>query len=140
MPTSTASIGYGTQFAISIDSGTTYTNLANVTSITPPSKSADIIDVTHMESPDQTREFLGGMINPGECSLEIDFDPSSATDVLLTGLDPQLKYPCRITFRNGTVWDFTGFLTAYEPEIPVDDKMTATVTFKITAPVVPTAP
>ena len=38
---------------------------------------------------------------------------------------------CRISFPNGVTWSFNAELTGYEPTVPVDDKMTATTTFKV---------
>ena len=39
---------------------------------------------------------------------------------------------CQIKYPNGVTWSFSGVLTGYEPDIPVDDRMTATVTIKVT--------
>jgi photosystem II stability/assembly factor-like uncharacterized protein len=45
-----ALIGYGSLLEISTDGGSTWDDIAEVFSITPPSSSVDIIDVTHMQS------------------------------------------------------------------------------------------
>ncbi|ORE90194.1 Major tail protein V [Stappia sp. 22II-S9-Z10] len=129
-----ASIGYNTLFGISDDEGSTYDTLAEVTSVTPPGESIDIIDATHMLSPDQTREFIEGLKDPGETSIEMNFIPGAANgDTLIRGLSgPQM---CQITFPNGYKWQFSAIKTGYEAEAPVDDKMTATLTMKVTASV-----
>lgn len=132
MPTA-ASIGHGSTFAVSTDGGTTYVPLAEVINITPPSDTIDVIDATSMDSANATREFILGLNDPGECSLEMNFVPGSTADDKIQDIrDARAVVKCRITFPNAVTWTFDGILTAYEPDIPADDKMTATVTFKVT--------
>lgn len=137
MPNSQAMLGYGSVFQIAAESSPDlYVDLAEVTSITPPSADVDQIDVTHMTSPNRYREFIDGLIDAGECSLDINFVPGNSTDVRMFEL---LNLPIgtdhnrnlRISFPNGRTWSFRGVLTGYEPDVPVDDRMTATVTFKV---------
>lgn len=128
-----ALLGYGSDFEISTDSGVNWVGIGEVTEITPPSDTLDVIDVTHMTSPNRTREFLAGLRDPGECSCEINFVPGSAGDVAIQAArDAAEVIMGRITFPNAEVWTFDMILTGYEPSIPLDDKMVATVTFKVT--------
>lgn len=128
-----ARIGMGSTFQVSTDSGSTYTTIAEVTSITPPSDNIDIIDATSMDSTNYTREFIVGLNDPGTCSLEMNFIPGSAGDVKLIQIrDARVAVYCKITFPNAVVWTFQAILTGYEPQIPTDDKMSATVSFKVT--------
>ena len=134
-----AMIGYDSLLEISTDGGSNWTAVAEVYSITPPSSSVDIIDATHMKSPNRDREFILGLNDPGEASLELNFIPGSATDTfLLTVKASYQRVMCRVTWPNAVIWTFDGLLTAYEPAAPNDDKMTATVTFKVTGSVVST--
>lgn len=136
--TTNAAIGYGSAFAVeSAAASGVYTTLAEVTDITPPSESVDVIDVTHMASPDSTREFIQGLMDPGEVSLEMNFEPSSATDDFIRAWRSSRETrSCKITFPNSVTWIFDGFVTGYEPTIPLEDKMTATLTCKVTSSVV----
>lgn len=132
---SNAAIGHGSAFAISTDGGSTWTTIAELTSITPPAATVDTIDVTHMSSPNATREFIAGLNDPGEASLELNFLPGSNGDALLRSvLGTQVK--CKNTWPNGVTWTFDGILTTYAPTAPLDDKMTASATFKVTGSVV----
>lgn len=135
---SNAMLGYGSVFQVQAEnSPDNFVDMAEVISITPPTFKLDQIDVTHMQSPNRNREFIGGLNDPGECSFDINFIPGNATDDRLFEL---LNLPtgtlrtraCRISFPNGVTWSFSAELTGYEPTVPVDDKMTATVTFKVT--------
>lgn len=137
MPTSQALLGYGSVFQIvDENSPDLFVDMSEVISITPPSAKLDQVDVTHMTSPNRNREFISGLNDPGECSFDMNFVPGGASDDRLFAL---LTLPvgatraraCRISFPNGVTWSFTGELTGYEPTVPVDDKMTATVTFKV---------
>lgn len=137
--TTAASIGYGSLLEISTDGGSTWNEIAEVFSITPPSSAVDIIDVTHMQSVGRDREFILGLNDPGEASMELNFVPGSETDDLLLQIKAAYApVKCRITWPNSVVWTFDGLLTGYEPSAPNDDKMTATVTFKVTGSVVST--
>lgn len=134
-----AMIGYGGLLEISDDNGVSWTEIEEVFNITPPSSAVDIIDATHMQSPGRDREFILGLNDPGECSMEMNFVPGSASDTFLLAIKAAYKrVKCRITWPNAVVWSFDGLLTGYEPSAPTDDRMTATITFKVTGSVVST--
>ncbi len=138
MAESLALLGYGSEFQIQAEnSPDTFVALAEVISITPPSSTLDQIDVTHMTSPNRRREFISGLIDGGECSFDMNFVPGSTSDdrlfeLLTLPVGTSRRRACRISFPNGVTWSFNAELTGYEPTVPVDDKMTATVTFKVT--------
>lgn len=134
MAATEAIIGYGSTFALGDGADPeVFTPLAEVFDITPPSDAVDVIDATHMASPNATREFIIGLNDPGECSFEMNFIPGSTADVAIQAVRAaRERVNCRITFPNDVTWDFAGILTGYEPAAPTDDKMTATVTFKVT--------
>lgn len=137
MTATQASIGYGTTFGIADDnSPDNYITVAEVFDITPPSQKIDQIDATHSESPDRFREFIQGLIDAGETSFDMNFVPGSASDILIQSLRDGSSRSCRITFPNAATWTFTGVLTGYEPKVPTADKMTATVTFKVSGSIV----
>jgi hypothetical protein len=139
MPATGAMIGYGGLLEISNNGGDTWTEIAEVFNMTPPSNSVDIIDATHMQSPNRDREYILGLNDPGECSMEMNFVPGSATDVFLLAVKAAYaRVMCRITWPNAVVWSFDGLLTAYEASAPTDDRMTATITFKVSGSVVST--
>jgi len=135
---SAAAMGAGAAFGIGDGaSAETFSDLSEVISISPPSQSTDIIDVTHLKSVNRRREFLAGFIDPGDVTLELNHVPGSAADVAiqaLEGLATTTNF--RVTFPDGTsgsvTWTFAGLLQGYEPNITPDDKMTASVTIKVT--------
>lgn len=137
---SDASIGYGSYFHISQDSGSSWVEIAEVFDITPPSDTVDQVDVTHMQSPNRRREFIAGLSDPGSASFEMNFVPGSASDLKIQeirGTGEQVL--CRITFPNSVTWQFTGQIESYEPAVPTEDKMTASVSFKVSGSTVAAA-
>lgn len=135
MPENNAIIGYGTLFSVGDGAEPeVYTPLAEVADITPPSDSVDIIDATHMTSPNRTKEFLAGLNDPGECSFDIHFIPGAGDDAVIQAIrNTGERKNYRITWTTGRTWTFSGILTGYAPTAPVNDRMTATVTIKVTS-------
>jgi predicted secreted protein len=136
---SQAFIGYGSHFQILDESVSpdAYVDLGEVFNITPPSATVDQIDVTHMQSPGRRREFIDGLIDPGECSFEMNYIPDSAGDNLLnaildTPIGESRRRTCRIIYPNAVIHQFSANLMTYEPTLPTDDKATASVAFRVT--------
>jgi hypothetical protein len=69
---SSAFDGLGTVIAFSIDA-VTYTSLAEVAKITGPNIEGKEIDVSNLQSVSGWMEFIPGMINAGELSMELNF-------------------------------------------------------------------
>lgn len=131
--------GFGTQFKVGDGATPTeaFTTVANVTSISGPSKSRETIDVTAHDSPDQYAEFIGSVKDGGEISADLNYDPTEDTHAVLETLF-ESKYPTnfQIVLLPGTelehTWSIKGIITGLEPEYPYDDKMASSVTVKVT--------
>jgi len=116
----------------------TFTTIAEVSSISGPGLSLDTIDVTHHSSTAGWREFVGGLLDAGEVSFDINYTPTDATHDASTGL---IKDMVDRTVRNfqlvfpdtgNTTWSFSALVTGFEPSEPIDDKLAASVTLKLT--------
>jgi hypothetical protein len=133
-----ANIGYGVSLAVSdAHPDTTPDNtIGYVTDFTPPSPTRDIIDVTSSSSPNMQREFIAGLVDNGEASFDIIWDLGDTNDVLLRGISLERNpRTWRVSFAQYTptkTITFLAFLTGYERKVPMPDKMTATVTLKVT--------
>jgi predicted secreted protein len=140
MPASEAMLGYGSIFAIEDDnSPAAYVDLAEVFNITPPNAQVDDVDVTHNTSPNRTREFIPGLIDPGECSFEMNFIPGSTSDDRIRELkEAGTQKNCRITFPNAATWIFLASIKGYEISSATEDKMTATVTMRVSGDITAT--
>ena len=138
MTATAAKIGYGSKFSVWDSSlGTpAFVDVAEVISITPPSTSVDTVDATHMGSSSATREFIAGLIDPGETSFEMNYVPGSSSETLLLAvLASRTPTQCKITFPGSKTWTFTGIMTKLDTTAPLDGKMTSTATFKLTTSV-----
>lgn len=130
-----ARIGWDAEFWLDNSSGT-LTQIAEVTAVTPPNPTTDQIEVTHFQSPHRRREYVAGLIEDGEGTFEMNLVPGSASDILLReALNSGTVREYRIILPNAsTGWQIDGtcVVVGYERNIPIDDRMTATLTVRFT--------
>jgi predicted secreted protein len=132
--TALASIGNGSQFQIESATPGTFTTIAEVSEITPPNETVNAVTYSTLDSP--YMKAVAGIIDPGEASFEMTFLPGSASETLIvTALHAREAKTFRIVFPNLATWTFEGIITGYEPAAPNDDRMTATVTIKVSGAV-----
>lgn len=131
-----AKIGYGSTYEIWDASLVTpaFVEVAEVINITPGEATADRVDATHMQSPGRRREYISGLIDNGEASFEINWVPGSETDELLRALfasGDTVEH--RITFPGtpGVTLTFDASIIGFSKAIPIDDRMTATITVAV---------
>ncbi len=116
----------------------TFTTIAEVTEIGGPSLVLDPLDVTSHESPGAFREFVGGLLDGGEVTFTINYVPTAGTHDGTTGLVADMvartvrNYQLIFPDVGLTQWDFSALVTAFEPAEPVDDRLSAEVTLKVT--------
>lgn len=129
--------GFGTQFqrATNLTPGTTFETIANVTNIGGPDRSRETIDVTAHDSPGGWMEFIGGLKDGGEISLDVNYDPAEATHDLDDDFDDDLARNYRIIILPDTAdeytWSIKGVMTELSDEFPYDDKMARSMTIKV---------
>lgn len=109
-----------------------FTAIANATNITAPGLARNTIDVSAHDSPNKYMEFVGGMIDPGEVSIDVNYDPTSH-DMLVADLEDEDPRNYQLVFPDpaATTWSFAAVLTGFEATAPYDDKLTATLTYKV---------
>lgn len=124
--TTTAKLGTGATLEVT---GAAAGFFAEILDITPPSISRPAIKTSHMLTLWDTY-IPGELADPGEMSVKIAYDPSLAVPI---DEDPNTVV---ITLSNDKTWTFTGFLTNLKPDVPLEDRVTATVTIKATGGIV----
>lgn len=128
---SDALIGLTTTFEMStLAAPTVWTFIGEIFNLNPPAFEDATVDVTNFDSPGGVREFIAGLTEPGSASFEMNYVPGSASDLFLIASKGVTRH-CRLTFPNGVIITFDGIRETYEPQIPVDDRMTANVSFKV---------
>jgi len=114
------------------------TAVGNIISIGGPELARDALDVSTMESTSKYREFIPGMLDSGEITVEVNYDGTAAgTGNFLSAQMTQTAQTVLITLpaqgAGGTSsWSVSGFMTGLGHAIPFDDKVTQSITFKLT--------
>ena len=145
--TTQARIGHGLLFRIRDTrlSPPALVEIGEITNLNGPSIAADAVEATNTRStvsgsppsdPDGWREFIPGLADAGEVSGDLNFVPGSAgQDVILWAVRKKVYGEIEIPGDSPPyVWQLSGLiLTAFGLTGPVDDKMSASFTFKISA-------
>lgn len=129
---SSAESGFGTLF--NWDTA----DIAELTSISGPSETMSPIDVTSHDSPDAFREFVAGILDGGEISIEGNFIKGDSTGQIAMHTDFQagskkawiIKLPgwaAGVPQISGN-----GYMTAFAPSFPFEDKISFSATIKVT--------
>lgn len=129
-----ATIGYGTTVRIGRGAGPTWTTLQHVRDVEWPKSEADEHDVTAMDSPNRTKEYIGGLTDNGEVAVPLWWVPDSPTDVLLrdiqaTGELVQIEFTSNKV--GATPETYVGFCKAYSRTSPVNGPQEAEAMFRI---------
>jgi hypothetical protein len=112
----------------------TFTDVAELRDLTPPALQRNTIETTtHNETWDKK---VVGIKRHGDLSADLNFEPSNATQDHLTGLqksyDDGARDIWRITYPNTEKWLFSGYITGFEVDAPVDDRLAADLTVAVT--------
>lgn len=132
--TTEADIGYGAIFKVGNGGSPTETFAdfgAEITSITPPGYTREAIDATHTASPDSYKEYIAGLMDAGEVSMDLNYVADAADAVVAAIEAGKQNYQIVMPGAPDVTFTFTAICTAYQPTAPVDGKMTATATFKV---------
>jgi hypothetical protein len=122
----TARIGYGSKYIID------GTEVGEVIDISPGAATTERVQATHHQSPGRRHEYITGMIDSGEASFQINWLPGNASDTLIRGLlESGAVEEHTIVFPNGVTVAFDAAIIGFSKVLPIEDRMTATVTVAI---------
>lgn len=127
-------IGSGAQFWLA-NASAVLTQLSEVISVSLPNSQVEDVEATHLAS--TRREFIAGLIDDGEGTFEFNYIPNSATDVLIRAAVADgvtRAYKVVIKLADASLWAVTGncIVKGYERNIPIDDRLTSTMTIRFT--------
>jgi hypothetical protein len=137
-----ARIGWGGELHVSTDN--TEANLVELLEVREvgfPNDEADEHEVTHLKSPGRRKEFISGLIDGGEFTATLNYDPGNATDLLLTaakdtGDTRKVKIVIPDNTGTGTAdWNMVTsvFVKRWAPDnMEANAPITATATFRVT--------
>lgn len=125
---------FGTIVERAVDENdTAFEEVAFVTNYGGPSAARETYDVTHHRSPRRRREFIGGLVDEGELTLDVNYVPERH-DFLVLDFDLRNARHYRMLLPDDeeTIFTFAAILTGVDRAFPVDDKATSPLTFKLT--------
>jgi hypothetical protein len=134
--------GLGTQFLRETAVTGVFDAIAQVASITPPQLTRDTVDVEELAPADDFKKKLVGLIDGGEFSVTLNFDPEEQghkdlEEDFANGVpyNYRIQFPFDETvYSDGGYYDITGIVTGFAPqEITAGDVMQAEVTIAVTA-------
>jgi len=108
--------------------------IGEVVDLSPPNKSKDAVEGTHMESEDAYREFLSGLKDGGEISVTYNrIGDDAGQEAVQDGFEydgavyvfMDLPFAVPVRFAMKVV------VTGLEEEVPLDDKMQGSFTGKV---------
>jgi hypothetical protein len=111
-----------------------FTEVALLREFTPPGLTVDTEETTNHSQADYFRQFRPTLINPGELSGQLLFDPADAThddsDGVLSLLLDRQRHNMKIRIPTDPIlnYDFAAIVTQFQPGTPTDQHLTADFT------------
>ncbi|WP_461367542.1 phage tail tube protein [Candidatus Darwinibacter acetoxidans] len=123
------STGLKTQFILGANT------IGQVASITPPGPTRETVDVEDLNPADEFKKKLIGLIDGGDMSFTINFNPEDAGHKACeAALYSGVEQTCKIKYKSGKGYTFKGYVTGFAPqEITAGDVMQAEVTIAVTS-------
>lgn len=111
-----------------------FATIAEVMNISGPGTQADAIEVTHQESIESFREYIGGMKDGGEISFELNFLPANATQGtagLFGRVGEKDNYQLLLPTSPAYKLTMAAIVTAYEVNADMAEQLKASITLKV---------
>lgn len=141
MPGYTVSAGHGTTVVFGTSAFT-----SDILSVGFPDISRESLPTSHMGTAATTSGGVGSMtsipaalVEPGSMELELHFDPDQVPPIDLAQETITVTWPKAAADSTAANWAFTGHCTNYSPAAPFDDKMTGSLTVKVSGKITFTA-
>jgi predicted secreted protein len=139
----TAVFGKGTLLEKDTTGAGNWVTVAQCRTISGPSYEGEEIDVTSHDSAGGFREFIRGLIDPGDMTADIIFDPNDQTHTGASGLIEDLKSgdirPWRLQWTSAAPPQeliFSAFVRSFPITNPVDAELSASLTLRITGEII----
>jgi predicted secreted protein len=118
------------------DGASAWDRIAEVTNISGPGMSREMIDVTSLDSTSGYREFIAGFRDAGTIVLSMNFT-RAGLDMFLTDFESNdvQNYEIVLPDTDKTSLEFEGLVQEFPLTIPTDSQVTMEVTIKVTGQV-----
>ncbi len=128
--------GIGTKFQRGDGAGEleVFSDIGQITNISPPESTTDTVETTALDSPDGYEEKIPTIIRNGEATLTLNLDPSDQEQTeFQTDQETRTLRNYRIVFPNDYFYQFSAYVTGFSVgEITPEGVLTATVTLSAT--------
>jgi len=125
---SSASRGFKTRMQIN---GTS-TTAVQVIGVRGPNLSRDKIDISNFENTNDAKEYLKGMIEPGEITFTIVVAESAMSTIYALLALTTASETYGVKFEDGSYWQGTGFLSGISNEVSREGAWQADITIALT--------
>jgi predicted secreted protein len=117
---------------LQVQIGTAYTTINEVLSITGPTLTSDLIEVTSHSSTGAYKEYILGGKDGGEVSFDVNYLPADSTG-LLSMYDGQTIEDFKLIFTDTgtTEWTFQGIVQDFQISAEIGSQLTASCTIKV---------
>ena len=96
-----------------------------IVEVTPPGSSRESLDTSHQATTTYKTFEPSSLVDNGELSLTVHFDPSKAPPIA------NVAETITMAFPSAAAWDFSGFMTSFDPQGMYENVMVANVTIKV---------
>ena len=109
------------------------TRIGQLASITPPGPQRDTVEVEDLDPTDEFKKKLVGLIDGGDMSLTLNFNPEDTGHAALeAAFYAGTVQTCSIKLKSGKGWEFQGYVTQFAPqEITAGDVLQAEATIAV---------
>lgn len=135
---SNVTTGYGAQIWLKVGAGA-LTKVGELIALEPGAHEWDVAETTNMESAGRVRTFMKSLANPGTGQFQINWMPGDTSDDLITAaVNSTAACEYKIVYGEGTTTNPAQkeegdvLVLSRTPTIPLDDRMTCTVTLQFT--------
>lgn len=115
------------------DGSSSWDAIAEVTNISGPGMTRDLIEVTSLDSVGGWREFISGFRDGGTVVLSMNYT-RAGLDSFFADFESDEKTNYEIILPDGTSLEFEGLVQEFPLTIPTDSQITMEVTIKVTGP------
>jgi hypothetical protein len=125
--------GYKTKFKRSADAGVTYTQVAGLIEIEPHEVTRGSVETTTLDDDSGYKTFTpSGLADAGEVSCTLEWNEADTEQgALAADLDAAGNGYYQILYPEGETVSFRGHVTSWGKAVPVEDRITRTVKFKL---------
>lgn len=115
------------------DGASQWDAIAEVTNISGPGMTRDLIEVTSLDSVGGWREFISGFRDGGTVVLSMNYT-RAGLDSFFADFESDDVANYEIVLPDGTSLEFEGLVQEFPLTIPTDSQITMEVTIKVTGP------